>query len=84
MRLGEKGRKKFIPEFRSYPTPPRKFKKNCKKIQKIKKPLFWQYLKPKHDEIGHEREKNILGPNTADTRPRQENSKKNSEKIKKI
>ena len=28
--------------------------------------------------------KNILGPNNADTRPRQENSKKNSKKIQKI
>ena len=39
---------------------------------------------PKQDEIGREREKNILGPNNADTRPRQENSKKNSKKIQKI
>ena len=29
-------------------------------------------------------EKKILGPNSADTGPRQENSEKNSEKIKKI
>ena len=29
-------------------------------------------------------EKYILGPNTADTRTRQENSKKNSKKIQKI
>ena len=29
-------------------------------------------------------EKNILGPNSADTRPRQENAKKNSKKIQKI
>ena len=39
---------------------------------------------PKQDEIGREREKNNLGPNTADTRPRQENSKKNGKKIQKI
>ena len=39
---------------------------------------------PKQDEIGQEREKNILGPIIADTRPRQENSKKNSKKIQKI
>ena len=39
---------------------------------------------PKQDEIGREREKNILGPNTADTRPRQENSKRNGKKIQKI
>ena len=29
-------------------------------------------------------EKNILGPNTADTRPRQENLKKKSKKFQKI
>ena len=43
-----------------------------------------QYLKPKYDEIGREREKNILGPNSADTGPWQENSEKNSKKIRKI
>ena len=37
---------------------------------------------PKLDEIGQEREKNILGPITADTRPRQENSKKIAKKFK--
>ena len=52
--------------------------------KKIKKTSFWQYFKPKQDEIGREREKRILGPNTADTRLRQENSKKNSKKIQKI
>ena len=39
---------------------------------------------PKRDEIGREREKKILGPNSADTGPRQENSEKNSKKFKKI
>ena len=38
---------------------------------------------PKRDEIGREREKKILGPNSAHTGPRQENSEKNSKKIKK-
>ena len=38
---------------------------------------------PKLDEIGREREKNILAPNSADTGPRQENSEKNSKKIQK-
>ena len=36
---------------------------------------------PKLDEIGLEREKNISGPNSADTGPWQENSEKNSKKI---
>ena len=37
-------------------------------------------MKPKQDEIGWEKEKNILGLNTADPRPRQENSKKKYQK----
>ena len=39
---------------------------------------------PKRDEIGREREKKILGPNSADTGPRQENSEKISKEIQKI
>ena len=38
---------------------------------------------PKRNEIGRDREKKILGPNSAHTGPRQENSEKNSRKIKK-
>ena len=34
--------------------------------------------------MGRESEKNILGPNSADTGPRQENSEKNSKKLKKF
>ena len=40
-----------------------------------------QYFQPKRDEIGREREKKNLRPNSADTGPRQENSEKNSKKI---
>ena len=36
------------------------------------------------DETGRESEKKILVPNPVHTRPRQENSKKNSKKIQKI
>ena len=39
---------------------------------------------PKWNEIGREREKKILLPNSVHTRPRQENSEKNSKKIEKI
>ena len=39
---------------------------------------------PKWDEIGREREKKILLPNSVQTRHGQENSKKNSKKIEKI
>ena len=61
-------------------------KKNSKKIKKIKKKKtsFQQYSYLKRDEIGQEREKKILDPNSVHTRPRQENSEKNSEKIQKF
>ena len=62
-------------------------KKNSKKIQKIKKQLsgviFSQNGK-RQDETGRERNKSILDPNSANTRPRGENSKKNSKKMQKI
>ena len=51
-------------------------KKNGKKIEKIKKTSFRHYFLPKRDEIGREREKKNLLPNSVHTRPRQENSKK--------
>ena len=38
----------------------------------------------KRDEIGREREKKILVPNSVHTRPGQENSEKSSKKIQKI
>ena len=38
----------------------------------------------KRDEIGREREENILVPNSVHSRPGQENSEKNSKKIRKI
>ena len=39
---------------------------------------------PKWDEIGQEREKKILLPNSVHTRLGQENSEKNSKKLEKI
>jgi len=42
------------------------------------------YFLPKRDDIGREREKIILHPNSAHTRPGGENSEKNSAKILKI
>ena len=38
----------------------------------------------RQDEIGRERDKRILDPNSAHTRPGGENSEKNSKKIQKI
>ena len=55
-------------------------KERAKKI----KSHFLAIFQAKLDEIGREREKNISGPNSAATGPRQENSEKNSKKIQKI
>ena len=79
-----KGEKKFSPEFRSYSTPARKFQKKQQKNSKNYKTSFRQYFQPKWDEIGRERKKKILGQNSADIRPRRENSEKNCKKIQKI
>ena len=63
----------------------KKFQKNSKKIQKIKKTTFRRYFQPKRDEIGRERDKRILDPNSAHTRPGGENSeKKIQKKLKKL
>ena len=56
-------------------------KKNGKKIEKIKKISFRHYFLPKWDEIGREREKKILVPNSVHARPRQENSEKKGKEI---
>ena len=40
-----------------------------------------QYFQPKRDEIGREREKTNLVPNSVHTRPGYENFEKNSKKI---
>ena len=62
-------KKKFTPEFLSYSTRARKFrKKNSKKIRKIIKPLLGI----------------ILLQNSVYTRPGQENSEKNGKKLQKI
>ena len=58
-------------------------KKNSKKIQKIKKQLPGISCSQnwiRQDEIGQERDKRMLNPNSAHTRPGGENSEK---KIKK-
>ena len=47
------------------------------------KNLFPAIFFAKRVEIGREREKKILVPNSIRPQPRQENSKKNSEKIQK-
>ena len=66
-------------------------KNNSKKIQKIEKQLSGVSYSQNgmiQDEIGGKRDKRILNPNSAHTRPEGENSKKkfqkNSKKIQKI
>ena len=55
-------------------------KNNKRKNQKIKKTHFRHYFQPKWYEIGGEREKKDLDPNSVHTRPEQENSEKNIKK----
>ena len=85
MRQAEKGREKFQFRILFILDLGKKIpKKLAKKFKKLKKTSFWHYFQPKWDEIGREREKKVLVPNSVHTRPRQENSKKNSKKIQKI
>ena len=58
-------------------------KKLAKKFKKLKN-SFRHYFQPKWDEIGGEREKKIVDPNSVHTRPGQENSEKKEKKIKKL
>ena len=53
-----------------------------KKIEKKLKNPFQHYFSPKWDEIGGERVKTILDPNSVHTQPGQENSEKNRKKSK--
>ena len=55
----------------------------AKKLEKLKN-LFPALFLAKQDEVGQESEKKILLPNSVHTRPRQQNSEKNSKKIEKI
>ena len=58
--------------------------KIAKKFKKLKNNFFTLFLAKLGVEIGREREKIILEPNSAHTRPGGENSEKNSKKIHKI
>ena len=84
MRLGEKGRKKFQLRIPFILDPGKKIpKKLAKKFKKFQKTTFRYYFQPKWDEIGREREKKILGPNSVQIGPRQGNSERSSKEIKK-
>ena len=79
----EREKKNFTPEFRSYLTPARKFcKKTTKKFKKLKDLFSALFLAKMGRDRPRKREKN-LPPNSVHTRPRQENSEENSEKISK-
>ena len=75
-----KGEKNFRPEFRSYWTPERKFRKKQKK--KKSKNLFPALFLAIMDEISRKSEKKILVPNYDHTRPGEENYEKNINKTK--
>ena len=60
-----------------------KKKKKKKKLKNLKNPFLALFLaKTERDRL--KKEKKILVPNSVHTRPRQENSKKNSKKSQKI
>ena len=76
------------PDFRSYSTRGRKFRKKQQKTSKNSKMSFRNYFQPKRDDIGQERQKKKKKKkkkfsNSVHSRPGQENSEKNSKKIKK-
>ena len=77
-------REKIIVPVSSYPTQNREFQESSKKNQKIKKISLWLLFRLKRDEASWEREKKKLSFRSVTTRPRIENSKKNSKKMKKM
>ena len=88
MRQAEKERKEFQTPVPLIVDPGEKIpKKIAKKFQKLKKQfsavIFSQNGK-RQDEIGRERDKRILDPNSAHTRPKGANSIKIAKKFKKL
>ena len=89
MKQVEKEIKKFQTRIPLIPDAGEKIpKKNCKKIHKIKKKLSGVSFRQngiRLDEIGQERDKRMLNPNSAHTRPGGENcKKKTAKKFKKL
>ena len=79
-----KREKNFSPEFHSYSTRARKFRKKITKKFKKLKNLFLALFIAK-TILGRPRKgKKIIVPNSAHTRPGQENSKKIAKKFKKL
>ena len=84
MRQVEKERKKFYSRFPFILNPGKKISKKILKKSKNLKTPFRHYFQPKWDEIGRERVKKNLDPNSVHTRPGQENYEKNRKKNQKI
>ena len=89
MRQAEKEIKEFQTRIPLILDPGEKIpKENAEKFKKIKKHLsgvIFSQNEMRQDEIGRERDKRILDPNSAHTRPGGANyKKKNSKKIRKI
>ena len=80
MRQVEKEKKKIQTRIPLIIDPGKKISKKI--LKKIKKTPFRHYFQPKWDEIGGEREKKNLDPNSVHTRPGQENSEKKEKKLK--
>ena len=84
MRQAEKEIKEFQTRILLIPDAGEKIpKKNCEKIQKIKKQLSgvsYRQNRIRQDEIGQERDKRMSNPNSAHTRPGGENSEKKFQK----
>ena len=75
---------KIIVLFRSYPARNRKFIKNCKKIQKIRKIQLWLLFKQKLVGKGREREKIRIIVSFRSYPMRNRKFQTNSKKIQKI
>ena len=88
MRQAEKETRRILDPNCAYTRPGgESSEKNSKKIQKIKKQLsgiIFSQNEMRLDEIGRERDKRILDPNSAHTRPWEKIPRKNSKKIEKI
>ena len=80
----ETGKITIIIPFRSNPTRHQKFKKNCKKIQKIKKIQLWLLFKQKLGGKGREREKIKIIVSFRSYPMRNRKFQTNSKKIQKI
>ena len=83
MRQAGKVKTKFQSRISIILDPGKKIPKKIVKNSKDYKTSSQLYFQLKRDEIGRERQKKILVPDSVHSRPGQENSKKNSKKIKK-